>query len=269
MTLLFRIDRSLVKISGAKFKNFDTLDTDEKSEVGAEVPLPDAATSAKSMPSMEEMVNDYLSAAEIEINEQREAILDEARERAATIISQAREDAEEERKKGWQEGFDEGTQQGKSEYDEKTAEKIREDDEALKRVLDEIYKERERVYNELEEETTNLSLEIVKKIINPAEEALGDVFTSLIKNALRQISTEEKIVIRVGPAEYERFFSSGAADIELDSGVTVKASVLRDVSLNEGDCIIDTDDVTINAGVDSQLHYVKIAFERANQYEPE
>ena len=257
---MFRIDRSLVKVSGIKFKNFDT---DEKSEVAADDELPDAATSA------EAMFNDYLSAAEIEINEQREAILEKARDEAATIIYQAREDADEERKKGWQEGFEEGSQQGKREYDEKISIKIQEDDEALKRVLDELNEERERTYNEMEEETTNLALEIVRKIINPAEEALGDVFTSLIKNALRQVSTDGKIVIRVGPSEYERFFSSGAADIELDSGVTVKATVLRDVALNEGDCIIDTDDVTINAGLDSQLHYVKIAFERANQYEPE
>ena len=111
--------------------------------------------------------------------------------------------------------------------------------------------------------------EIVRKIINPPAEELDDVFISLIKNALRQMSTDGKIVIRVGAAEYERFFSSGAAEIELDSGITVKATVLRDVSLNDGDCIIDTDDVTINAGIDSQLQYVKIAFERANQYEPD
>jgi len=98
---------------------------------------------------------------------------------------------------------------------------------------------------------------------------LGDVFTSLIKNALRQMPTEGRIIIRVGAAEYERFFSSGAAEIELDSGVVVKASVLRDVALNNGDCIIDTDDVTINAGLESQLQFVEIAFERATQYEPE
>jgi len=257
---LFRIDRSLVKVSGIKFKNFDA---DDKSEVGAEGDVPDAATSA------EAMFNQYLSAAEIEINEQKDKILEQARDEAATIIYQAREDAAEERKKGWQEGFEEGSQKGKSEYDEKLAIKIAEDDEALKRVLDEIYEERERTYNEMEEETTNLALEIVRKIINPPAEELDDVFISLIKNALRQMSTDGKIVIRVGAAEYERFFSSGAAEIELDSGITVKATVLRDVSLNDGDCIIDTDDVTINAGIDSQLQYVKIAFERANQYEPD
>jgi len=131
-----------------------------------------------------------------------------------------------------------------------------------------MYEERERTYSELEFETTNLAIEIVRKIINPAEEELDNVFTSLIKNALRQMSTDSKIVLRVGPKEYERFFSSGAATIELDSGVTVKAAVLRDVSLNDGDLIIDTEDVTVNAGIESQLQYVELAFERANQYEP-
>ena len=83
------------------------------------------------------------------------------------------------------------------------------------------------------------------------------------------MSTDGKIVLRVGATEYERFFSLGATEIELDSGAIVKAAVLRDVSLSDGDLIIDTDDVTINAGIDSQLQYVELAFERANQYEPD
>jgi flagellar biosynthesis/type III secretory pathway protein FliH len=92
---------------------------------------------------------------------------------------------------------------------------------------------------------------------------------SLIKNTLRQITTEGKIVIRVGPEEYERFFSSGAATIDLDSGVTVSATVIKDLSMEEGDLIVDSDEGTINGGINSQLEYVKIAFERANEYEPD
>ena len=259
---MFRIERRLVNLSGKKTtKPID--DDDDITEVAAEDEIPDAAASA------EAMANEYISAARGEAEVEMEEILDEAREQAAKIIFKAREDAEEEHKRAWQEGYQEGSEEGRRSYDEQTTEKIRQDDEALKRVLDEIYDERERTYAEMEEEVINLSLEIVRKIINPAEEALGDVYTSLIKNALRQMSTDGKIVIRCGPAEYERFFSSGAAEIELDSGAIVKATVLKDVSLNEGDCIIDTDDVTINAGVDSQLQFVKLAFERANQYEPD
>ena len=257
---MFRIDRRNVKISGKIYNKFNA---DDNPEVVAEAELPDATASA------EALANEYLSAAEAEINAKSEEILANARDRAAEIIVVAREEAEELQKKSWQEGFELGTAEGRRTFEEKTAEKIRQDDEALKRVLEEIYNERESTYKELEAETINLALEIVRKIINPAEDELGNVYTSLIKNALRQTSTESKIVLRVGATEYERFFSSGAAEIELDSGVTVKTAVLKDASLSDGDLIIDTDDITINAGIDSQLYYVELAFERANQYEPD
>jgi len=266
---LFRIDRRLVNVSGVKFNKLDK-DKENKPEVDAQEEdeeLTDAVTSA------ETLAQEYMSAAEAEIKEKEKKILDkaleDAREQAATIIFNAREEAEELEKKAWQEGFEIGTSEGKRAYDEKLAEKIQEDDEALKRILDEIYLERENTYNQLEEQVTDLSLEIVRKVIGPAEDELQTVFTSLIKNALKQMSSDSKVVIRVGPNEYERFFSSGAATIELDSGTVVKASVLRDVSLGDGDCIIDTDEVTVNAGLESQLQYVKLAFERTNQYEPE
>ena len=258
---MFRIDRNLVKVSRVKFKNFD--DDEEVSEVDAEDDIPDAAASA------EMIVNEYLQAARSETETKMEQILENARSQAAQIVLDAREEAEEERQRGFREGFEEGSAEGKRSYDEKIEAKIQEDDETLKRLLDEMYEERERTYGALESEVTNLATEIVRKIINPAEDELEDVFLSLIKNALRQMPTEGKVVLRVGAKEYERFFSSGAAKIELDSGATVTASVLRDVSLNDGDCIIDTDDVTINAGINSQLQFVKLAFERANQYEPE
>jgi len=255
-------------VSGIKIKKFGTDEVTE-TEAEAEDELPDAAASVKQVSSAETAVNEYLSAARSETESEMEKILDEARDHAAKIIFEAREDAEETHKTAWQEGYQEGSEEGRRSYDEKLAEKIRKDDEALKHVLDEIYEERERTYSELEDEVTNLAIEIVRKIINPAEEALGDVYPSLIKNALRQMSTDGKIILRVGAEEYERFFSSGAATIELDSGVTVRATVLRDVSLQDGDLIIDTDDVTINAGIDSQLQFVQLAFERANQYEPD
>ena len=257
---MFRIDRRYVKLAGTKF---NTLSTDENPEADAEGEFPDAAASA------EAMVNEYLSAAEAEAAAMAKEVLDNAHDEAAKIIVSARDDAEIECKRGWEEGFTKGSQEGKRAFEEKLAEKIRSDDDMLKRVLDEIHAERERSYNEMENEVTSLALEIVRKIINPAEDELSGVFTSLIKNALRQMSTDGKIVIRVSPAEYERFFSSGAAVIELDSGATVTASVLRDVSLDGGDCIIDMEDITVNAGINSQLQYVKLSFERANQYEPD
>ena len=268
---MFRIDRRFVNVSGVKFNR---LDADEVSdEVGAEGEFPDAATSAEAMPSAEDVINEYLNAAKSETESKIDEILNDARRQAAQIMLDAKDEVEEERQRGYEQGLEEGlekgTEEGKLKYDEIIEEKKREDDETLKRLMEEIYQERERAYSQMEDEATDLAIEIVRKILNPAEEELVDVFTPMIKNALRQMSTDSKITLRVGAKEYERFFSSGAATIELDSGITVKASVLRDVTLNDGDLIIDTDDVTVNAGLTSQLQYVQLAFERANQYEPE
>jgi len=70
-------------------------------------------------------------------------------------------------------------------------------------------------------------------------------------------------MIRVSNGDYERFFSQGGVAFELDRGVTVSPSIMRDVSLKDGDCIIDIENVTVNAGLESQMKYVELAFERA------
>ena len=257
---MFRIDRRLVKLTGAKSGRANA---EEKHEVDTQGEHPDAATSVENMARM------YMSAAEKEADERAQAIVNEARERAAEIIEEAENEAEDIRNNAYDEGFAEGEREGASKYDEKLKQQRSEDEVGVRSLLNEIARERERVNSELEEETAALAVEIVRKIFNPAEEELGNVFISLIKNALRQMSSDNKFTIHVAPREYERFFSSGAAEIELDSGVIIKATVLRDVALEDGDLIIDTEGVTVNAGLNSQLKYVSLAFERANQYEPE
>ena len=201
--------------------------------------------------------------------DEAEQILSAARDEAEAMLDSANKQIEEERSKAQREGYAKGEEEGKAASDVKYSEiyeaKKREDDDMLKRVIDELYTERKATYDGLEDEVVSLALEIVKKILDPAEEAIGGVFASLIRNALKQMAPEGKVVIRVSHAEYERFFSSGMAYFELDKGVTVTAAVLKDTSLNEYDCVIDTYDETVNAGIDSQLNYIKIAFNRSDE----
>ena len=282
---MFRIDKTLVNLATARSIQVDG----DAAEAGAAgIPLYASA-------SADYIVQETLRSAE----EKASVVISEARNEAAALMISAREEAEETRRRAWQEGYAEGAKEGKSasaesiriaEENRRTAEEDRriaeegmrtaeegmraaeerykrkasEDGDMLERVIGELYDERERTYNGLEDSVVGLALEIVKKIINPAEEELGGVFESLIRNALKQIAPEGKIIIRVSPAEYERFFSSGSAIFHLDKGVTVTASILRDASLNDGDCIIDTEDETVNAGFDTQLKYIRIAFNRAN-----
>jgi len=205
-------------------------------------------------------MHNMLAQAKAEAEQQAKQIVDNARDEAAVIMLNAQEQAEQECSRAFQEGYAEGVQEGKRLYDERLAVKINEDDEVLKRVLREIYDEMKRMYDGLEEESVGLAIEIVRKVIAPAEEAVGGVFESLIRNALRQITPDGKIIIRVSPTEYDRFFSSGSSTIALDNDVVVAASVIRDATLAGGDCIIDAENETINAGLSSQLKYIALAF---------
>ena len=255
---MFRIDRNLVNLATSRSVQVDS----EESVAAAEVENHNATASAAYI------VQESLKA----VKTQAETIISDARNEAAALTIAAREEAEEERGRARQEGYQEGYREGRAEGSEEIRktlgkeyeDKICKDDEMLKHVIDELYTERKTTYDGLEEEIINLTMDIVKKIIYPAEEAIGGIFESIIRNALKQIAPEGKIIIRVSPAEYERFFSSGSVFFELDKGVTVTAAVLRDASLGEFDCVIDTDDETVNAGLDTQLKYIKIAFNRAN-----
>ena len=251
---MFRIERSLVNLATARYVQVEG----EEPEAGAE------EVSLKASASAACIEQEAIRKAEAKAEAMAEKILDDARNEGAALMLSAREEAEEERRKAWQEGYAEGSEEGKRICDEKHAEKTREDDERLKRVIDELYTEKKRMYDELEDEVIRLTFDIVKKVIGSAEEDVGGIFQSLIRNALRQIAPEGKIIIRVSPAEYERFFSSGSAVFHLDKGVTATAGILRDASLGEFDCVIDTEDETVNAGLDTQLKYIKIAFNRAN-----
>ena len=252
---MFRIDRSYVNLGTTRFVQ---VDGGEGIEAGAMGESLNAAASVTDMMQAQARAQEMILGAQTQARD----IIQGARDDIAVLMVNAREEAEEQRRRAWQDGYAEGVAEGKHSYEVKLADKIREDDEMLKNVINEIYDERERTYSGLEDEVVGLALEIVRKVINPAEDAPEGVFESMVKNALKQIAPDGKVVLRVGAAEYDRFFSSGSAAIELDSGVTVKASVLRDASLGRGDLIIDTETETVNAGVNSQLKYIALAFER-------
>ena len=285
-----------VQVDKDKNDGNDGVELNESIEAGVAGGSPDAEASATTMAHVilstaeaesKAKAHELIKEAEAKATAGAEKIIVDARQAAETVIRSAREQAEQERSRARKEGYDEGVQEGKRSYDERLEEKmhelkdeyekktrevedaydekIREDDDKLKRVIEELYDERTRTYDELEEQVVGLALDIVRKVINPSAEELGGVFEMLIKNALKQINPDGKVIIRVGPAEYERFFSSGSAFFELDKGVTVTASVLRDLSLEEGDCIIDMEGETINAGLDSQLKYIKFAFDRIDR----
>jgi len=256
---LFRIDRNYVNLAATRLVQVDNGEGTEAGAVGESLY---AAASATYISQAQAQAQAHAQEILAEAQEQAATLLQQAKDEIATLIVTTRDQAEEDRLRSVQEGYSEGKAEGGRFYDEQLAAKIREDDEMLKRVISEVYSERERIFESLEDEVVTLSLDIVRKVIHPADEQIGGVFEPLVRNALKQMTPNEKVIIRVSPAEYERFFSSGSAVFKLESGAVINASIMRDASLNERDCIIDAEDETINAGFESQLKYVKLTFDK-------
>jgi len=258
---LFRIDRNFVNLGATRSVRVDDEQGREAgAAVGDQPPLAHAAVSADNM--AQTRASEIIAEAEEEARTLAEQVLADARDEVAEMINEAREEAEEMRRQAFQDGYAEGAEEGKRSYDDQLATKMREDDAMLKRVISEVYDERERTYSGLEDEVVGLALEIVRKTIAPAEELIGGIFEALIRHALKQIVPDGKVVIHVSPEEYDRFFSSGQVDVELDNGEVISAKVLRDSTLGGGDLVIDTESETINAGINTQLKYIALAFEK-------
>jgi flagellar biosynthesis/type III secretory pathway protein FliH len=290
---LFRIDRNLVNVSSVRTLHLNRVGDEAGAEGGERLNTAASVVStagytavveyeselnaraleikarekelekdiANTLEKANAQARDIISEAEVQAKKSADDIIVSAREEASTILIEARENVEEDRKRAMQEGFAEGAEEGKRSFDAQLGAKLREDDERLKRVIEELYDERAQTYDGLEDEVIGLSMEIVRKIVSPAEDSL-DAFRSLIENALRQLKPEGKITMRISLDDYERFFPSGSATFELSSGVAMTASVQRDAVLAQGDCIIDTGDITINAGLETQLKHIELAFKQ-------
>ena len=270
---MFRIDKNFVNLAqGARLIQQEIDNASGKKSVFSN---PDDAAAAAAA-SAKLIAHDAVARAIAE----SENIVDKARDDATEILVKAREDAmkltkeanaqkeeaeellqtaketvEEDRRVARQEA----TEEGMRKYDAK----LQEDDEMLRRVINELYEERSRMVDEFEGELVELSMEIARKVIN--SDISGDTFRSMIMNVLSHMNLHGKLTIRVGAAEYDRFFSTGHAVFALGDGATVTAAVIRDSLLQDGDCIVDTEDETINAGVDSQLKLIELSFNKARQ----
>ena len=286
---MFKIDKNLVNLAVGRSVQIGS----ENGAAGAlglkKASDASASDALKAQDTVSRTQNAFSKAQEklTEANAEAARVIEAARHEAASIILAARDDGKRERslalqdgyaagasagraqgikdglREGYGEGYDKGYADGSAECRREFDEKLQEDDKMLTHVISEFHQASVRVFDGLEEKLAALTLEIVKKIINPAGENGEYMFTSLIINALRQVELDGRLTLRVGANEYDRFFSSGSAVFDLGDGVKATASVIRDAAMSDGDCIIDTETETLNAGIDSQLKYIRLAFEKA------
>jgi flagellar biosynthesis/type III secretory pathway protein FliH len=258
---LFRIERNSVKIApgGAIIRTVGGIETSADSIAPpSEAPVAEAAP----LPSPEELRAEALTLARQELRQEAEAVLQDARVAAAGILDDARRDAEAEglklRGEAWQAGHAEGMLAGQAEMHQ-VGQALADDVETLVRGLEDG---RAAFYAAAESEVIALTLAVAQKVIGSAVATEGELFKSMITNALGQMKREGELTIRLCPADSERLFPSGVAEFTLgDTRITCRVS--RDPRLGAGDCTLESGAEQVGAGVSAQMAAITLAFQRA------
>ena len=166
------------------------------------------------------------------------ALLEAAREKAASMEKAALEAYEEKR----QEGYRDGLEEGKLEHAEKMMETIISSVE----------------FNEgIESTLVNVVTQSIRKIIGE----MGDRerIVAIVRNALNVVRGQQKVTVRVSPADEEAVLQAMAAMTSSASGSSF-LTVIADVRLEKDSCILESELGVVDASLSTQLKALENAF---------
>lgn len=249
---MFRIDRNMVRFE-RKESVYTNLGQTPQPQPQTGVQHQEETALQKSKEALKKAQTDLMQM-ELESRQRAERLLTDAKAQTETILQKAQADARGILESARKEGYTAGLQKADAEIEERCRQKT----DRLELLISSIEETRKTMLDELEEDIISLVMEAAKKVINIKLEKDDKVFEGIIQNALAQMKREEKIVIRVSPEDYRRYFPDGSAEYAV-GGKRILASVTEESLFRPGDCVIESEGDTINVGIDSQLKYIELS----------
>ena len=186
-----------------------------------------------------------------EINKKCRQILEGAHIKANKIINDAKRDADTILKDAKNEGFQKGFEEGKKESEKKYYKTIQE----AENVLINAKIERKNIINSIENDIVDLIAETTRKIIIEKIEKDDKIFTNIVGNAISKFKADSQINIKVSPDDYQVLHEQRS---NLVKGNNIKhIEIIKDTGLKRGDCILSSESEEIDAGVDTQIDYIR------------
>ena len=253
---MFRIDKTRVSYDYSGYTSISTL-LGSAYRVSEKEKTTEERLKAQLMEELEKQLQNRIADAEKEAGDilasaEKEAgeTLHRAETEAAGIISTAEE-----------KGYRDGEMRAEQEMQKLLEEQVG----ALRNIVTEAGTVRDELIDGLEDEIITLVIETAQKVINIELEKNDKAFKELVQNALGQMKREGKIIIRVAPEDYASLFCSGSAEFVFDNE-RIKATVIEEPLFEKGDCVIDSEGETVNAGISSQLRHIEFAFRNEESY---
>jgi flagellar assembly protein FliH len=178
-------------------------------------------------------------------------VLDEA-------MIQAEKIKEEANIQGYNKGFEKGNKEGNEKGYKEGYEKAIKEIEIEKKEATKIILEAERIKRQLigsaEDEVINLVASIIEKVTKIAIYNNDEKIIPIIKNALTDINTRERIIIRVNSVNIQLLKNNEDNFLKLCPSAVF--TFLEDNSLDETDCILDSENEMIHLNIESQINNI-------------
>ncbi len=171
-----------------------------------------------------------------------QAQIDEMNAAAQNEIEAKRRWAMEEGKK---EGYEEGYRKGVSE-----AEEMKRQVMAERRRLEAEY---EQLIDELEPRFIDTITEVYSHIFGIGLADNRDILVHLVDSTLRQVESSRTFIVHVSKEDYPFVNMQKQALTEGAAAGRGTVEIIEDLTLGQGDCMIETDGGIFDCGVDTQL----------------
>ena len=168
------------------------------------------------------------------------------------LVSRAQEEAENIKKSAFEEGYRLGL------------EKANVDLENFRNEFVHFMNARKDVFEYIAPDILEISVDIARTIIKKELESDPQVLLNTIIDVLKTVSkNESKIVIKVHPHSVQ-FIKDTLPNITYEYGIDTKINILADPSIDNGGCVLQTNNGIVDASINTQLEIIKKALEEIN-----
>jgi flagellar assembly protein FliH len=175
-------------------------------------------------------------------------ITDEAEEKARQFMKEAEQQASAMLAENKQLGYEQGLADAKDEMKEKSD--ALEEDMRAKRQ--ELYDNYEKKLTGMESDIVDAIIHVFDKVFNIQFEDKREILMALVNNTLMDVEAGDKIRIHVSNDDVSTF-EKHMPEIQDKVGAEVTVELIRDNSLAEGQCQIETPFGIFDCGVDTEL----------------
>jgi len=187
-------------------------------------------------------------------------ILRNANIRAKKIIAEAQNEAVQIKKQARQDGYREGREEGQRELDAL----IRSQTEDARRVFEKLEAYKRDLHQDLLDNVLGLSFDIAQKIINIHLKKDDTVYVDIATKAIQALNSSAKFALHVSRSEYDRFFREGGQWLRDEIGC-VPFEVVCDPYVEEGGCLVESDEGVINGGIPEQMDKLRRVLEKRTE----